>query len=649
MLSVRRSLFLRCLLPACRLPPAKYDAPAHGRQIRLSNWNAAVSVLGSQWANHLEHLSTAGAIMGKSDYREDNTDACERINMEWNLNLYCHSSEISIAMTKARRRLPTRCVVCDRLGSRWSATATLLLLSVLLSSISLASSQTPTEQPAVSSPSTFHPAIPSPSPTIIVPTPSISPWPTHGPTLVATGTLTPINGSLVPSDIPSEMPSQTPTAEATFAVPSTGLSRFRQIFSVENGRIFTDPEIVLFQGLYRSYTVNFAPRDVVEERVDTACEVLFQEVLERRLANERRMGLGSRVRRMQTNTSVQVDYTMSYESVYTNVTAFPLLFQSYVNTNLEQVSQQMRLLGLNVSEVSIASRVVTRPDPTGQPTSTPTPTTLQPSISTFPSIIPSAIPSSSPTSSSLPPSTQPSLEPTSAPSPHPMNPSGASNGSETVIVVSVVVAVSILLIGLLVYYRKRKLVRELEFQANAVGHSRKKGLSSRENNSWGNSAQKHSLYELGLPPTSQNRASVFDRAGFSRKGGTARGPAGAMIEQSESLVSNQSLLSAGNSMGGDSGDEIDATHNLADEFDQYKDQNLEKMRADVEGSLTGFDGMMSQALTRALIDDDESNFDPGDLHWGGSGQLKGAEIEASVLGEVTDWLKRKESRSDEER
>ena len=59
--------------------------------------------------------------------------------------------------------------------------------------------------------------------------------------------------------------------------------------------------------------------------------------------------------------------------------------------------------------------------------------------------------------------------------------------------------------------------------------------------------------------------------------------------------------------------------------------------------------MMSQALTRALIDEDDSNFDPAELLWGGSGQLIGVEIEASALGEVTDWLKRTETPSDGER
>jgi hypothetical protein len=120
---------------------------------------------------------------------------------------------------------------------------------------------------------------------------------------------------------------------------------------------------------------------------------------------------------------------------------------------------------------------------------------------------------------------------------------------------------------------------------------------------------------------------------------------GGLISPSESLVSNQSLLSAGNSMAFDSGDEADTTQNLQDEFDQYKDQNLEKMRAEVEGNLTGFDGMMSQALTKALMDDDEINVDPSELLWGGSGHQNGAEIEASSLCEVTDWLKRNGSSS----
>jgi hypothetical protein len=187
------------------------------------------------------------------------------------------------------------------------------------------------------------------------------------------------------------------------------------------------------------------------------------------------------------------------------------------------------------------------------------------------------------------------------------------------------------LVGLLFYYRKRRLVRELQYQSNAAG-SRK---TSQDENKWEDDSKRQGDFESG-----------FQGSSFPGKTGPV---SGGVVSPSESLVSNRSLLSAGNSLTGDSGDEVDATHGLADEFDQYTDQNLEKMRAGVEGNLTGFDGMMSQALTHALIDEDDANIEPKELLWGGSGQLIGTEIEASALGEVTDWLKRKETRSDEER
>jgi hypothetical protein len=101
-----------------------------------------------------------------------------------------------------------------------------------------------------------------------------------------------------------------------------------------------------------------------------------------------------------------------------------------------------------------------------------------------------------------------------------------------------------------------------------------------------------------------------------------------------------SLLSTGSSMDDRSSfDEDDGTFNLADEFDRYKDQNLEKMRADVEGALSGADGMMSQALTKALMDDMDEDFGSGNKYATAKSYM---DIEASVLCEVNDWLKRKE-------
>jgi hypothetical protein len=73
----------------------------------------------------------------------------------------------------------------------------------------------------------------------------------------------------------------------------------------------------------------------------------------------------------------------------------------------------------------------------------------------------------------------------------------------------------------------------------------------------------------------------------------------------------------------------------ADEFEKYKDRNLEKMRTHVEGNVEGLDDMMSQAMTMALMMDGGASTSP---KWNGA--KTGIEIEANALWEVTEWLKR---------
>ena len=60
------------------------------------------------------------------------------------------------------------------------------------------------------------------------------------------------------------------------------------------------------------------------------------------------------------------------------------------------------------------------------------------------------------------------------------------------------------------------------------------------------------------------------------------------------------------------------------------------------------DRMMSQAMTKALVDDgDDPAVNPHELYWGGCGDA--TEIEATALSEVNGWLKRKGQASLEER
>jgi hypothetical protein len=394
---------------------------------------------------------------------------------------------------------------------------------------------------------------------------------------------------------------------------------FRQRLFVGNGREFLPSEITFIESIYTAATKD-AFGETVETKVKTICNVTAQAGGPLPEENARYRMLR---RVLQEFEYVDVEYEMTYRSDYINVTDYPVLFQQHINQNGEIIVGKMQTLGLDVTQAEPAARFVIKPKPTVAP---------GPASSAIPSALPSIfiIPTISPSSS---PTLSPSITPTAIASAFPT--ALEENGPTTeriVIVVSGIVAGAIVFIGLLIYYRKRTFERGQNFQADAAGRSTE-GI-------WNPATRQKAFF---VPTNSPGQALKINS-----KLPPTRSPDG-MISPSESLISNQSLLSAGNSIGGDSGDEADATHGLADEFDQYKDQNLEKMRADIEGNLTGFDSMMSQALTRALIDEDDDNIDPKELLWGGSGKLTGTEIEASALGEVADWMKRKEKATIEEK
>ena len=111
---------------------------------------------------------------------------------------------------------------------------------------------------------------------------------------------------------------------------------------------------------------------------------------------------------------------------------------------------------------------------------------------------------------------------------------------------------------------------------------------------------------------------------------------------SESILSNPSLLS--NGQDDDDDDEHDDEDELMnrhsklsplDDFDRFKDHNLERLRSDVTESVRGMDGMMSQALTFAILGGTATT----DLLEGSDG----IEMEANALFEVFDWVKRNDS------
>jgi hypothetical protein len=520
---------------------------------------------------------------------------------------------------------------------------------------------------------------------------------TQNPTEYPSTTMRP---SGIPSDLPSYNPSvsvspsvsasASPTDQATLEEPSEKENKFRQSFTVGNGKEFNDFEITVFETIYRGNTVQFAP-DGEAEKVTTNCTIFRQQIkseedgdgesgggrrsmqLQQLRSNtnkntslllERENGnfinsngslpqqlRGQRHRHLQeveeeatsapapvpSGVVIDVDFIMKYDSKFYNVTDYPRLFQNWTNQNLLTIQNQMNVLNLNVTNVGKASRIVV---------STPAP-----SMSPVPSATPTGKPTITPYPSTLPPSPG-SFIPTSLPSPlqatENSNPDNKRSNSAIIIVVSVIIALSIVAIGVLIYCKKRRQTREMELQADAVNKSSKHGHRSSDAHTeggWGGAAA-----AAATAKARNDNAGGGESSGETKAYGSAfakhldgpsglDGAVGVVVSPNGSLVSNQSLLSRGNSMGGDSKDEADTTQIFADEFDQYKDQNLEKMRADVEGNLEGCDGMMSQAVARALIEEDDITV-VSDVLWGGKDNVTGPEIEASALGIIMDWLKR---------
>jgi hypothetical protein len=394
-------------------------------------------------------------------------------------------------------------------------------------------------------------------------------------------------------------------------------------------QFFTATELVTIFTLFGSYTEEFAPEAI---RVTTSCVFVEQNIVGRQVVVAQGPGRlrRLRLRRLQMVRVNSMDYFCEYTSRVTDVELYPERFLTYMNSNLPKVTLDMQELFLNVTEVLPATTVqIQTPAPTISrgPTISPS---VSPTLSFSPSVGPTDPPSSAPTVSDItsgptmlertfPPSVAPvTLTPT-------MMPTKDDDSSKlNVIVISAVVVFAGLaaLVGLFVFYRRRTRRRE---ERLTPARPRKQDRADQPASNWDS--------VMATPDdVDDDSHNVM-----------------AVVSPSESLVTSKSLLSAGSGMGYESGEEPDNTKNLQDEFDQYKDQNLEQLRSDVEGNLTGFEGVMSAAVTRALMGGDMPRVDDSDLMWGGQGPQTGAEIEASALCDVNDWLKRNENATVERR
>ena len=480
--------------------------------------------------------------------------------------------------------------------------------------------------------------------------------PTPQPTIRFNVTVsTPRNTSL--TNAPTPNLSDAPTAFPTNAL-SVVKSLYRQGFLLPVSRtqlFLNETEIESFTSVLESYTPILLQSDnTTSDNVQTNCSVLLQS--------------GS------TNTSNQIindiDYRCQYSSRFVDVVDLPTNFLTFMNSNLNRFTTDLQENSININ-ISFPASI--RFAPSSVPTISPPPSmtpTIQPTTSTLPSVLPSIFP----TELIRPTSDPEFVLPTSTFKPSPAiidtNP-GSNNGGLSLggIVAIVIVGGLLCLAGLYLYYQS--LQKRCDYNYSSNQQRQEQRSQRRYNNNASTSSTGMTTSVSGsrrhfLPTFRSNRQ--LDNA-FAARPSVLRynnshnamhddidiihNPANYVISPTDSHLSNKSLISTGDSVVAEgSGDndydhhniDEDGTKNLQDEFDLYKDQNLELLRTDVEGNLSGFEGYMSAAVTNALMGDDEKkNYEMQELLWGCDANPDGTEIEASALFEVTDWLNRNES------
>jgi hypothetical protein len=399
---------------------------------------------------------------------------------------------------------------------------------------------------------------------------------------------------------------------------------FNQRFQIGNNVEFNDTEKVAFCKTFANYTDDFGGRS--DERVNATCKIVGQSL--QIIGGTRRslregpingaLGFVSRFLSRQRKLQVvfnQVDYEMSYRSWHENVTGYPALFQTFVNNDLDQVTADLQNASLlNVESSFLTFNTIPTPQ---EPTITPHPTGMPSIGSQTPSIAPSPSFSRDP---AIPAVTEmPTMNPSNIP------PEGNTGmATSTIIAVSVILGSVAVLVALFVFWRQRKQRMERKYQEEAAGGAVAGG--------WNQVGGQNMRVATGAP---------YQEPLKGKYEGEINSPADSLRSKESMISGAPSPLSEGSER------EEDGTHTLTDEFAQYQDQNLEAMRTGVEGSLSGFDYMMSQALTKALMDDDSEAVNEDELRW--KGCHDSPEIEATALWEVTDWLKRNESVTTEEK
>jgi len=497
----------------------------------------------------------------------------------------------------------------------------------------------PTSTPQTSTPIT---AMPSYHPTT-------SSVPTTMPSYYPTTSLVPtMNPSSIPSSLPTFSPtiSKHPTSFPSFAPsghPSsnemqTKVSQFQQEIELCKNQPMTADQQGAYEGLMEGLTSEYAP-DTLYRKVTVVCKVKEQKVLStRRLLFLKQRAYSRRDNECSEDAgdimfTLQVEFEMSFESKYADIAKYSAALQSHFKDSKKRQDFAYRL---SLEDILLANDYVGELSIIGTTTSPPSeppvsltfaPTSIPSHLPTI-SLVPTKLPSSLPKIPFVPtmgPFKIQSYLPSSAPTSASILGDNESlllkNEVEVITIISVAMVVSLVFVAISTFCGYRK---------GYLGSNKWKVKNKRKGPIKRDVIQDDRGIKNGLE---------FGNSHVTSEGKDARSTNnGSRSADVDIVMPIPSLISRTHSASSGSLADVDELCPVTDILDEYKDRKLEYLRENVEENVSNADGMMSQALMKALSDDDDSK-DMEDLAWGGQGD--NIEIEASILCETNDWLKRK--------
>ena len=396
-----------------------------------------------------------------------------------------------------------------------------------------------------------------------------------------------------------------------------------QLLLISDNEEFDEIEVGIYSLQIQSYTDAFG-YEVGTPFIITKCEVFNQG-----LAGGRKRNFLDSIKRFwpwnrklsTTGTLLLIEFNIMYSTSYGyDITSYPSSFMAYMNANLEQVTADMQTRFLPVIEAKDV--IVYNTDaPTVSPAPTKAPLAAMPvtksPIGEGETMLPTTYKSLAPSVTGAPTI---SMSPVViVDTPKPTSREIVNDQRSFVVGLAAGLSGAALVVLLFILYTrrtmsKRKLNNDVDLETSRKSQ---KGIELVYNDNGNTQVAPDDLLENGTATQNMGENTEFD-----------------------GIVSNPSMVSEGGSLGSNPNDiqEGIPVETLQDEFDNYKNQDLEFMRNGVEESVYGAEGMMSLAMTRALMEEEEENVD-----WGGAQDC--ASMEANIFCDANDWLRKNENAS----